>query len=629
MQRKQEVRACSDLRQVCYPLLVFIPCLLIAGCGAAIRSSGILGTHPAAIQGKVHGGEQPVVGAQVYLYAAGTTGTSTTGYGANAISLLDAPGYVTTGNDGSFIVTGMYDLSACQSGQDLVYIVALGGNAGGAGNNSGTVLMSALGNCAGLSANTYVVVDEVTTVASVYALQQFMSINAGNYNVGTSSTNVTGLRNAFLTVTNLVNTSTGTALAKTPNGNGTVPQAEIDTLANIVAACVNSAGGASICGNLFTNATPPGGTAPADTLHAVLDIAQNPGNNVIALYQTAPPQAPFVPTLSAAPSDWSIAIPYTGGGIYYPQGLAVDFSGNIWAVDQQGPGLSEFNTLGVSQQGSSGVTSNVPASPFALAIDPSGNLWLNSSPVTSLTKFDSNGNYLSTAMWNCARGDQIAIDSGGNIYGASGGLVCKYSATGTASSAAQPCTNGVAVALDGSGNLWEPEQTIAAIGEFDSSLNAISGEPCGGWSVGAGNQMFAAAIDAQGDVWAPTFNGSVHELSPSGGNLGTYQAGLNAVSIVIDGNDTVWSSCIGNSGPGLYHLAHNGTTISSVCYQGSKAGNLNYLAVDASGNIWGTNSPSPVSCCGYLVEWVGLAGPVATPMVQNLVNNPTTLGQRP
>jgi len=45
--------------------------------------------------------------------------------------------------------------------------------------------------------------------------------------------------------------------------------------------------------------------------------------------------------------------------------------------------------------------------------------------------------------------------------------------------------------------------------------------------------------------------------------------------------------------------------------------------VDASGNIWTSDVNN------YLVEWVGLAAPVATPLVQNLVNNPTTIGQRP
>ena len=628
MQNGRAIPGSSRASLPFYLFILLILSALAAGCGGTVGTSSIANLHSIAIQGKVHGGEQPIVGAQVYFYAAGTTGTSSTGYGANATSLLNTPGYVTTLSDGSFSLTGNYDLSACQSAQDLVYVVAVGGNSGGMGNNAGTVLMSALGNCANLNTNTFVWVNEVTTVASVYALQQFMNTTAGNYNVGASSTNVTGLQNAFLAVTNLVNSSTGTALTKTPNGNGTVPQAEIDSLANIIAACVNSAGGSSVCNNLFLNATPPGGAAPADTLHAMLDIAQNPGNNVTALYQTPPPQVPFAPGLTAAPNDWTIAIPYTGGGIDGPLSLAVDASGNIWVVDHQGPGLSEFNTQGVSQQGSYGISSNLPNEPYALAIDPSGNLWVNSATSTSLIKFDSSGDYLTTATWGCSGGEQIATDSGGNLYGTYEGPICKYSASGTVTSHAFPCMDGVAVAVDGSGNVWMPNLLTRTVGEFDSSVDEISGEPSCGWSVSSGDQMFADAIDAQGDVWALNYDGGVAELSPSGASLGAYGAGEDASSIVIDGNDTVWTPC--NIAPaGIDHLAHNGTPISSSnCYQASAVNELNYLAVDASGNIWATSS-SATSCCGHLVEWVGVAAPVVTPLVQNLVNNPTTIGQRP
>ena len=41
----------------------------------------------AALHGMVHGGQQPIVGAHVYLYAANTTG-----YGNAAVSLLQSAG---------------------------------------------------------------------------------------------------------------------------------------------------------------------------------------------------------------------------------------------------------------------------------------------------------------------------------------------------------------------------------------------------------------------------------------------------------------------------------------------------------------------------------------------------------
>lgn len=587
-------------------------------------------TPAVAIQGKVEGGEQPIAGAQVYLYAAGTTGTRSTGYGANATSLLDAPGYVTTGSDGSF--TGNYDLNACQSAQDQVYIVAIGGDSGGTGDNPATVLMSALGNCANLSAKTSVLVNEVTTVASVVALQQFMNTGVGDYNLGTSGTNLTGLKNAFLAAANLVNTSTGTALATTPNGNGIVPQAEIDSLANIIAACVNSAGGSGVCNNLFSNATPPGGTEPADTLHAMLDIAQNPGNNVLALYDLAPSQAPFAPALTAAPNDWTIAVEYTGGGLNRPYDVAVDASGNLWVPNENGDSVSEFNTLGISMQGSSGIgiTTEDPSTPTGLAIDPTGNIWVSGVGSPGMAKLTSTGSYLSTVTWNCSA-DNIAIDASGDVYGSDADYVCKYS-TGGIASVVQWGGEGTIPAVDGSGHVWVPSFLPLSIGEFDSSLNMVSGEPFAGWSDPKGDSMYAAAIDAQGSVWAANDidTAFVTELSSSGSVLSGSGFAISsyASGIAIDGNDTAWTA---NTDGSISHLAHNGATISpSTGYQVSGVTQQLGLAVDASGNLWtaGINNSTPINDY-YLVEWVGVAAPVATPLVQNLVNNPTTIGQRP
>ncbi len=151
-------------------------------------------------------------------------------------------------------------------------------------------MMAALGSCSAVQAGTpaFVDINEVTTIASVYALSGFM---ADATHVGTSSTNITGLKNAFATVSNLVDIPSGAALSITPAyqsnavpyfHNSQVPQARINALANALAACVNSAGGhagdSTVCGQLFT-ATTVNSVVPADTLAATLSIAQHPGNN--------------------------------------------------------------------------------------------------------------------------------------------------------------------------------------------------------------------------------------------------------------------------------------------------------------------------------------------------------------
>ncbi len=73
---------------------------------------------------------------------------------------------------------------------------------------------------------------------------------------------------------------------------------------NILASCVNSTG-TTACNALFTAATPSGGATPTNTLDAALDIALNPTNNVGVLFALPTPSAPFGPTLSSAPANWT------------------------------------------------------------------------------------------------------------------------------------------------------------------------------------------------------------------------------------------------------------------------------------------------------------------------------------
>ena len=51
--------------------------IVLTGCAIAPTASPSL-DHGLALQGKVHGGQQPIVGAHVYLLAANTTGSALT-----------------------------------------------------------------------------------------------------------------------------------------------------------------------------------------------------------------------------------------------------------------------------------------------------------------------------------------------------------------------------------------------------------------------------------------------------------------------------------------------------------------------------------------------------------------------
>ena len=153
-------------------LLVATPLVLVlTGCTTSfspIASDPV--PQAVAVKGTVHGGQQPVAGAIVTLWAAGASGYGT---GASVIATATAP------TDAG----GNYNFAAinCPSAGTPTYITAQGGNAGYT-TNSAIMLATGLGPCSGLAALT-ANINEVTTVATAYALSHFFTTT-----LGTSST---------------------------------------------------------------------------------------------------------------------------------------------------------------------------------------------------------------------------------------------------------------------------------------------------------------------------------------------------------------------------------------------------------------------------------------------------------
>ena len=96
--------------------------LLTTGCSSLAHfSDPSTATSPLpAISGTVHGGQQPVSGATIQLYAANTT----TSKGISTALLTHPP---TSASNGTFTIT---DTNYCPAPGSLVYLVATGGNPG-------------------------------------------------------------------------------------------------------------------------------------------------------------------------------------------------------------------------------------------------------------------------------------------------------------------------------------------------------------------------------------------------------------------------------------------------------------------------------------------------------------------
>ena len=624
--------------------------LLLTGC--ALTNTATPGTSAGALlKGSVHGGQQPVIGAHVYLFAAGTSG-----YGGPSVSLLDpvitgqsdsTGAYVTTDANGGFSITGDY---ACTSGQQ-VYLYALGGNPG-AGANSASGLLAALGACPAsgnfLASIPFIAVNEVSTVAAAYALSGFATDATHVSSSGTLLAQ-TDIANAFANAANLASISTGAALANTPAGNGTVPQSKINTLANILASCINSPGSASTpCFTLFANASSGGtvGAVPTDTATAAINIAHNPIAAVSGLFTLQPAiGAPFSPSLNTAPNDFTLAVGFTGGGMADSQGsIAIDASGSVWVPNPSKKTVSRFSSLGIPVAGSP-YTSTSFASPSAIAIDISGNAWISDSGSGAtnsggLVELSSSGG-TTQSVFDSSMGEAtgVAIDPTGNIWTVSNstGSVIEISANGTVLSGISGFYNSAVgegdvgnLTIAPSGNVW-----IASLnGMFAFSNTGVSQNPHGGFSGGGLSGAKGVAIDATGDVWATNsncsclaeFNGTTAaELSPPNGYTGT--GGPIYRNPAIDGAGNVWVISTFST---VGEVSNAGVAMAGLGgFQGGILSKTTSIAADGSGNVW-TTSYSPTSgtgAYGILTEFIGASVPVVTPNAAGVATN--TLGTRP
>jgi len=277
--------------------------LILTGCTVSTQQDVV--ETPArlpgvALSGLVHGGQQPVSSSTVTLYAAGSGSD-----GGAATALTSA----LTGSNGTFTFTPGY---SCTSNQQM-YVVAIGGNSGYT-NNSQLSLMTALGPCSGLSSSTNISINELTTVAAVWALTNYQntySFMTSYSQVGSTSGHATAMANAFTLADELVDPSVGTIPSSTLPTGYTAPASEIYTLGDILASCVNSAGGTgggTPCGTLFTDTTPYQGTAATETVGAALLLAKNPNQNVSTAFGLATGTGPFQPVMTTAPADWTVPL---------------------------------------------------------------------------------------------------------------------------------------------------------------------------------------------------------------------------------------------------------------------------------------------------------------------------------
>jgi len=631
--------------QLCRLVSLAFP-VLLSGC--ALQSTAPPSSQSgASLQGQVHGGQQAVSGAQVYLFAVNTTGYAGSGIAPSTTNLsrpitLSGTGvatdnvatdptygdtYVTTDSFGNFSIGGDYTCTAA----DEVYLYAVGGNTG-SGTNSAASFLALLGSCpaAGNFAATvpFVLMNEVTTVASAYALAGFAT-DALHISSSGSALAKTGVANAFANFTTLANVAKGTANSVNPNNSAsTVPQAELDTLANILAACVNSTNTSPTnCTNLFSYVESAGttGTPAKETATEAIYIAQHPGTNVTSLYALEGGTAsPFAPILTTQPNDFTVAITWTGNGLA-PVGVAIDASGAAWVTNFNPASLTKLLPNGANAPNSP-FTGNGLAIPGGIAIDGSGNVWVTERNTSALSKFTNAGAVSGSSPFTgngLSTPEPLAIDASGNVWVANfgGSSVSEFTPSGTVAGASPLAITGLstdsavtAIAVDASGYIWLDTHggDGSELFKFNSSGTLQSPFPVtgNGLSYGAGLEF-----DNAGNAWAADNGGQLSAFTSAGAAFGTspFSLGSNTTPIWldIDGASNIWAAGIGGA-----RLSENNS--SGTLLSGSSGFGMTFtqeplmVAVDGSGDVWATTPTT-------LEELIGAATPKVTPIAANLV----------
>jgi len=526
------------LRKITNPLLIF-PVIFILFSFPILTSCSDNDNGQGEINGTVRSGNQVIPNSNVTLFRSGT---------GNGISIL---GDDIADEEGNFSIS--FNLPSDENA--VLYIIAENdpiniAKTNQLSNSLNVRLAMMLGR---LPVVSNVVINERTTVAAAYAMAQFFVPGGidGTY---------PGLQNAADISQNLADPSDGgiaDMLGSFPNGLSTSTLSTFNSLSNIIGACVNSDAG---CIELFDLATPPGGTAPTNTLDSAVNIAHFPWQNVIELFALSEEQDLYTPALLTTENitAWILALRYVGNGMELngPGNIAFDKDGNAWIINNY---VFDLNPL-----------------------DPEGNVCGD----THLHRFTPTGQDAPGAPYQ-----------GGGLYGA-----------------------GYGITLDPDGNVWVgnfgfqgancPLELMAlskSVSKFSGDGEALSPDATDdnpGGFMGAGetiNQPQGTVSDKEGNIWIANCNGRSITQFPGGDPDLAFEIApvdetdtellMRPFDIAIDTNGNAWVSSNGNNS--LYQFDKEGNILNFLTGTDAEDAGIKLpmgVATDTLGNVWVSNS---------------------------------------
>jgi hypothetical protein len=531
---------------------------------------------------------------------------------------------------------GRFELASQETpGADVIlYVVAKGGQAAvnkGGGDNPETALLAVLGT----TPPANVVVNEMTTVASVWTTNQFID--------GTAIRgHKLGLKIAAGNVTNFVNLQTGgwgAVIQDAINSSQTTTMANFATLASLVAGCTTRVK-PDACASLFAATTPPGGKAPTDTLGALQAVARNSAyrpERLFALLDAFYPipegknlrKPPFVPYLNYVTTAWTLPLKFTGGGLSAPGKIMFDAEGNAWtgvnfivgsqASDDLWDGnLSKFAPNGkpLSPETTGFQGGGIEGPGFGTAIDADNNVWVTSTGGKTISLFDKSGKPLSPPDgYNF--GGQLGIMQGiivapnGDVWAldfekdqvvhlpkgdaSKAKFYCR--ATDGRPNKDSPCklSGPFHLAIDQQDRIWITNAIGDTVTRFPASdPSKIEVLPTGGHS---GKGM---AIDSQGNAWIANTLGTGLDVRMK----------LKLLELKLRGQTSQFHRVVfdylhGNSSLGsISMLRPDGTPAPGSPFHGGGTWGSWAIAIDGNDQVWSSNfaGASITHLCGVRTE---------------------------
>jgi len=231
--------------------------------------------------------------------------------------------------------------------------------------------------------------------------------------------------------------------------------------------------------------------------------------------------------------------PGTGNGLVdFPEGVALDSSGNVYVADIKNNRIQKFDPSGnfLLQWGIFGSANGQfefsNGGSFGIAVDSSGKVYVPDSALSRVQVFDTSGNWIKilagsgTGTGLVSSPESVAVDSSGNVYvdDSGNGRIEVFNSSGYY--VTQWSTSGlfiVGICVDSTGHLYAPELLSNTIYKYDTRGNFIT--KIG--SVGSGNGQlffpFDAAVDQLGNLYVTDLgNRRVEKFDPSGNYMGSF-----------------------------------------------------------------------------------------------------------